>query len=136
MKRQMQAISVEVDDGEGMVVLTQQVNDLNEPDPQIYLSPEQTPLVAAWLYAAAGEAIAQSEPLDSESIPVRYFARGPDADSENLQVFCNAQGMVVLKIDDDSFIEIAPAMAKRLREKLSIAIRESIGDMLRPDSEA
>lgn len=36
MKRQMQAISVEVND-DGMVVLTQQVNDLNEPDPEIHL---------------------------------------------------------------------------------------------------
>jgi hypothetical protein len=135
MKRQMQAISVEVDD-EGMVVLTQQVNDLNDPDPQIYLNPEQTPLVAAWLYAAAGEATAQSEASDSDNIPVRYFARGPEADAENLQVFRNAQGMIVLKIDEDAFIEIAPAMAKRLREKLSVAIRESIGDMLRPDNEA
>lgn len=44
--------------------------------------------------------------------------------------------MIVLKIDDDAFIEIAPAMAKRLREKLSAAIRSSIGEMLRPDNEA
>jgi hypothetical protein len=44
--------------------------------------------------------------------------------------------MVVLKIDDDAFIEIAPAMAKRLREQISVAIRESITDMLRPDVEA
>lgn len=135
MKKQMQAISVEVND-DGMVVLTQRVNDLNEPDPEIYLNPEQTPLVAGWLYAAAGNATGQGGAPDSESIPARYFARGPEADAENLEVFCNAQGMIVLKIDDDTFIEIAPAMAKRLREKLSAAIRSSIGEMLRPDNEA
>lgn len=135
MKRQMQPISVEVD-GEGQVVLTQQLNDLNEPDPQIYLSAEQTPLVASWLYAAAGESTVRDEASESENIPVRYFARGPEAEAEELQVHCNAQGMIVLKIDDNTFIEIAPAMAKRLREQISLAIRASIADMLRPDEEA
>ncbi|WP_042875633.1 hypothetical protein [Cupriavidus necator] len=135
MKKQMQAVSVEVAD-DGMVVLTQQINDLNDPDPIIHLTVEQTPLVATWLYEAAGWATTHGDEAESEAIPVRYFARGPDAEAEQLDVFCNAQGMVVLKIDDDAFIEIAPAMAKRLRERISVAIRESITNMLRPDVEA
>ncbi|ART57094.1 hypothetical protein CBP36_19510 (plasmid) [Acidovorax carolinensis] len=74
--------------------------------------------------------------VDDRPIPVRYYARGPEAEAEQLEVFCNDQGMVILKIDDDAFLEMAPAMAKRLREKLSVVIRESLADMLRPDSEA
>ncbi|MBF6989296.1 hypothetical protein [Cupriavidus sp. IK-TO18] len=135
MKKQMQAVSVEVAD-DGMVILTQQTNDLNDPDPTIHLSAEQTPLVSTWLYEAAGCATTHGDEAASETIPVRYFARGPDAEAEQLDVFCNAQGMVVLKIDDDAFIEISPAMAKRLRKQISVAIRESITDMLRPDLEA
>jgi hypothetical protein len=135
MKLQMHPISVEVHE-HGKIHLTQEYHDLNEPDPIIELSAEQAPLVAAWLYEAAGVAGAATETQSIESIPVRYFARGPEAEAEELKVFSNAQGMIVLKIDDDSFIEIAPAMAKRLREKLSVAIRSSIADMLRPDGEA
>jgi hypothetical protein len=44
--------------------------------------------------------------------------------------------MVILKIGNDTLIEIAPAMAKRLREQLSVAIRASLCDLLRPDVEA
>ncbi|BCN13346.1 hypothetical protein RPSD_52310 (plasmid) [Ralstonia solanacearum] len=135
MKKQMQAVSVETTD-DGMVVLTQQINDLDDSDPQIHLTVEQTPLVASWLYEAAGNAAASGNVIEGENIPVRYFARGPEAEAQDLSVFCNSQGMVVLKIDDDTFIEIAPAMAKRLREQISVAIRESLTDMLRPDAEA
>ncbi len=135
MRREMQPISVEVEE-DGKVVLTQAQFDLNEPDPRIELTCEQSPLVAAWLLEAAGEAAQAVHGDDDRPIPVRYFARGPEAEAEQLQVFCNDQGMVILKIDDDAFLELAPAMAKRLREQLSVVIRESLTDMLRPDSEA
>ncbi|AXK68050.1 hypothetical protein [Burkholderia sp. IDO3] len=135
MLKKMQPISVEVDE-DGLVVLTQQVNDLNEPDPRIELTVEQTPLVAQWLYEAAGDAAEEAEAATTDRIPIRYFARGPEAESETLEVFTNSQGMVVLRIDDDTFIEVAPAMAKRLREQLSLAIRASLAEMLRPDDEA
>lgn len=135
MKKQMQAVSVETTD-EGMVVLTQQINSLSDEDPQIHLTIEQTPMVASWLYEAARSATESSDLSKSEDIPVRYFARGPEAEAQDLSVFCNTQGMVVLKIDDETFIEIAPAMAKRLREKIAVAIRESLTDLLRPDAEA
>lgn len=135
MRREMQPISVEVED-DGKVVLIQAQFSLNDPDPRIELTFEQSPLVAAWLLEAAGKAAKAVHGDDDRPIPVRYFARGPEAEVEQLEVFSNDQGMIILKIDDGAFLELAPAMAKRLREQLSIAIRESLTDMLRPDSEA
>ena len=135
MRREMQAISVDVED-DGKVVLTQPLFDMNVPDPRIELTCEQAPLVSAWLLEAAGEAAQVVHGEDARPIPIRYFARGPEAEAEQLQVFCNDQGMVILKIDEDAFLELAPAMAKRLREQLSVVIRESLTDMLRPDSDA
>lgn len=135
MRREMQPISVEIE-VDGKIVLTQAQFDLNESDPRIELTYEQSPLVAAWLLEAAGKAAQAVHGEDDRPIPVRYHACGPEAEAEQLEVFCNDQGMVILKIDDDAFLEMAPAMAKRLREKLSVVIRESLTDMLRPDSEA
>lgn len=133
MRREMQPISVQVEE-DGKVVLTQAQFDLNESDPRIELTCEQSPLVAAWLLEAAGEAAHAQHAEDDRPIPIRYFARGPEAEAQQLEVFCNGQGMVILKIDEDAFLE--SAMAKRLREQLNVVIRQSLTDMLRPDSEA
>lgn len=134
MKRVMQHISVEAND-EGNIVLTQEIHDLNEPDPQIWISPDQAPLLAAWLYEAA-EAAAPERSDDDSAIPVHFYAKGPGPDAENLSVYNNAHGMIILKIDDDTFIEVSPAMAKRLRDQLSRAIRSALTEMFRPDAEA
>jgi hypothetical protein len=131
----MKNISLEIGKT-GNILLTQALFDINESDPCIELTCEQTPLVAGWLLEAAGESARSREEVDERSIPVRYFARGPEAEVEQLQVFCNDEGMVTLKIDDNAFIELAPAMAKRLREQLSVAIRGSLTDLLRPDADA
>lgn len=128
----MNQISVQVDD-DGNVVLTQEIHDPNEPDPKIILSSGQAPLVASWIYDAGRESDADAEERD-DNIPVAVFAGGPLAEPENLEVFHNAQGMVVLKFGE-SVMEISPAMAKRLREHLSHAIRSALTEMLRPDSE-
>jgi hypothetical protein len=135
MKKVMHPISVATSD-EGNILLSQALNDINEPDPEILISPEQAPLVVSWLLEA-GQTISTSD-VDSEEegIPVRFFARGPEADSENLSVYNNIAGMIILKIDDDTFIEVSPSMAKRLRDQLSKAIRTALTDMLRPDAEA
>lgn len=134
MRRVMHQVSVDQND-DGNVVLSQALNDPNEPDPEIVLSPDQVPLVAAWLVQTAEE-VASDKGEGQEAIPVRYFARGPEAELESLSVYTNNSGMVILSIDDNTYIEVSPAMAKRLREQLSRAIRESLTDMLRPDAEA
>lgn len=133
MKRVMNSVSVETNN-DGDVVISQRWNDLNESDPEITISLEQAPLLASWILEAAETAPeGDSHP---EVIPVKFWARGPAADSEELTVYNNAAGMIILKIDDDTFIEIAPAMAKRLREQLSRAITSALTDMFRPDAEA
>ena len=134
MKRVMHQISVDTNE-DGDVVLSQQIHDMNEPDPEILLTPDQAPLVAAWLYEAGEEANAERSDTE-QKIPVRYYARGPEAEFENLSVYINAQGMVILSIDEDTYIEVSPAMAKRLRDQLSKAIRSALTEMLRPDAEA
>lgn len=115
--------------------MRQEINDLNEPDPELRISPEQAPLVAAWIFQASADAAAHNGSDDVE-IPIQFYGRGPSPDLESLTVFGNPHGMIVLKIDEDTFFEIAPAMAKRLRDQLSRAIREALTDMLRPDEDA
>lgn len=132
MQKSMNQISVHVA-VDGNVILTQELHDMNEPDPQIVLSPEQAPLVASWIYEAGRESDADGEE-PSEKIPVSVFAGGPMPEPENLEVFHNTQGMVVMKFGD-SIVEVSPAMAKRLREHLSHAIRSALTEMLRPDAE-
>ena len=133
MKREMHQITVEATDS-GSIVISQAWNDMNERDPEITISSEQAPLVASWIYQA-GEYASQDDESD-DGVPVRFYARGPEAEAESLTVYNNNAGMIILKIDDDTFIEVAPAMAKRLRDQLSKAIRSSLTDLLRPDSEA
>ena len=132
MHKSMNQISVHLD-SDGNIVLIQEVHDMNEPDPEIRLSPEQAPLVASWIYEA-GRTSESDGDEPSEKIPVSVFAGGPMAEPENLEVFHNAEGMVILKFGD-SLVEISPAMAKRLREHLSHAIRSALTEMLRPDAE-
>lgn len=130
----MHQISVDTNE-DGDVVLSQALNDLNEPDPEIVISPEQAPLVAAWLTQAAEDSVADRED-ERDVIPIRYFARGPEAELESLSVYTNNSGMIILSIDEDTYIEVSPVMAKRLRDQLSRAIRESLTNMLRPDADA
>jgi hypothetical protein len=134
MRRQMRQVSVEGRD-DGIIVLSQEINDMNgEPDPQIEISPEQAPLLAAWILEASGEE-PDSGDREPEPVPAMFYADGP-ADPEELSAFHNGQGMVVLRIGEKHFLEISPSMAKRLREQLSAAIRSALTEMLRPDSEA
>ena len=134
MKKVMHQISVANNDN-GEIVLTQALGDMNEPDPEIIISADQSVMVASWIYEA-GHAITNEDSEDKQAIPVRFYAKGPEADAENLSVFNNTGGMIILKIDDDTFIEVSPIMAKRLRDQLSIAIRIALTDMLRPDAES
>lgn len=133
MKKVMHQISVVVSDS-GDIVLSQEVHDMNEADPEITISAEQASLVASWIHQAGQEASADDE--ESEDVPVRFYARGPEAEDESLSIYNNNAGMIILKIDEDTFIEVSPAMAKRLRDQLSKAIRYSLTDLLRPDAEA
>lgn len=133
MKRVMHSVEVGTT-AEGEISITQRWNDINERDPEITISPEQAPLLASWLLEAAEEE--SGDPAEDESIPCKYWARGPEADSEQLEVYTNTAGMIVLRISDDAFIEVSPAMAKRLRERLSRAITGALTDMFRPDAEA
>lgn len=119
---------------DGDISITQRWNDINERDPEIIISPEQAPLLASWLLESAEEYSGES--TEDAPIPCKYWCRGPEADSEQLDVYTNTTGMIVLKISDDAFIEVSPAMAKRLRERLSRAITGALADMFRPDAEA
>jgi hypothetical protein len=134
MQKTMHQISVGID-AHGDVILSQAYNDPNEPDPEIRISPEQAPLVASWVYEA-GRASRNDDEDGEPEIPIRFHGRGPEADTENLSVYNNGQGMIILKVDDDTFIEVSPAMAKRIRDQLSKAIRRALTDLLRPDTEA
>lgn len=133
MKRVMHSVEVGTT-VEGDISITQRWNDLNERDPEITISTEQAPLLASWLLEAAEDE--SGDASEDASIPCKYWARGPEADSEQLEVYNNEAGMIVLRISDDTFIEVSPAMAKRLRERLSRAITGALTDMFRPDSEA
>lgn len=133
MHKTMHQISVETD-AQGDIILSQAYSDPNEPDPEIRISPEQAPLVASWIYEA-GRASNSDDVVGAQEIPIRFYGRGPEADAENLSVYNNDQGMIIMKVDDDTFIEVSPTMAKRIRDRLSRAIRSALTDLLRPDAE-
>jgi hypothetical protein len=132
MKKVMHPLSVDTN-SDGDIVLSQRIDDPNYPDPEILISPDQVPLLMAWIYEARDS---EASELESEPVAVNLYGRGPRPDLEKVSVYNNPHGMIILKIDDDTFIEISPAMAKRLREQLSVAIRAALTEMLRPDAEA
>jgi len=132
MKRKMHSVQVETDD-EDNIQISQEIRDLNELDPVITVSPDQAGLLASWLIDAAGTIRGESEVV--ESIPVKFFCRGPEAEIEELKIYNNNSGMVILSIDANTYIEISPIMAKRMREQLSKAISLAFTDMLRGDDE-
>lgn len=132
MKRRMHSVQVETD-RENNIQISQELHDLNEPDPIITVSPDQAGLLACWLMEAAGSIHGESEAFSS--IPVKFFSRGPEAELEELKVYNNNSGMIILSIDEDTYIEVSPAMAKRMREQLSKAISLAFTDMLRGDDE-
>ena len=128
----MHSVQVETDD-EDNIQISQEIHDLNEPDPVITVSPDQAGLLASWLIDAAGTIRGESEVV--ESIPAKFFCRGPEAELEDLKIYNNNSGMVILSIDEDTYIELSPIMAKRMREQLSKAISLAFTDMLRGDDE-
>jgi len=128
----MHSVQVETDD-EDNIQISQEIRDLNELDPVITVSPDQAGLLASWLIDAAGTIRGESEVV--ESIPVKFFCRGPEAEIEELKIYNNNSGMVILSIDANTYIEISPIMAKRMREQLSKAISLAFTDMLRGDDE-
>mgnify|MGYP001807452820 CR=1 FL=1 len=123
MTKRMHPIAVDTAEN-GDVVLTQAIGDLNEPDPEIRIAPEQAAVVCGWIQQAAG------------GVPATLYTddRGPEL--ESIEVYINAAGMVNIKVNEEVRLEISPVMAKRLREQLSRAITESLTDLLRPDAEA
>lgn len=130
--KKMHAVDVSVDNN-GEIAIHQEWNDMNHDDPVVTISKEQAGMVANWIIEAAQE---NSEFTDEDlTISVNYYSRGPEAESEELSIFNNNRGMVVLKIDEDNFIEMSPKMAKRARDQLTKAISESIGTMFTPDEE-
>ncbi|MEQ1536772.1 MAG: hypothetical protein ABL923_12940 [Burkholderiaceae bacterium] len=134
MKKVMHQVSVNKNEN-GEIVLTQALGDMNEPDPEIIISTDQSGLLASWIYEAGNTNTAENTE-NKETIPVHFYANGPEVNNESLSVYNNSGGMIILKIDDDTFIEVSPIMAKRLRDQLSTAIRCALTDMLRPDAES
>ncbi len=133
MKKTMHHVEVSTSDDRD-ILIKQEFNDVNEHDPVITISREQAGLVASWILEAAEEA-GDYEPEDLP-VMVNYYSRGPEAESEELTIFNNSRGMIVVKIDDDNFIEMSPQMGKRMRDLLSKAISSSIGSMFLADDEA
>ncbi len=130
MKKSMKNISIHTEN-DGTIVLTQEIHDLNEIDPKIFMSADQAPLVASWVY----DAIQANDSNSSEQlkkIPIANFIGTSIDKPDDIEVFLNSNGMVSIQIGE-FIIEISPAMAKRLRVQLSEAIRLALTVMLSPD---
>ena len=134
MQKKMYPVAVATND-DGDIVITQEVGDMNYPDPEVRISKEQANLVCSWIQQASTKG---DEKPESEVRPVSATLHTDQRGSEleSIEVYVNAVGMVALKINDVTSLEISPTMAKRLREQLSRAITESLTDLLRPDAEA
>lgn len=133
MKKVMYPIEVSHDVNHN-ISLEQKINDLNEPDPVITISKEQAGIIASWILEAAE--YESDHEIEDMPVLVNFYSRGPEAESEELSIFNNPRGMIVLKIDDDTFIEVSPQMAKRMRVQLTKAISTAIGSLFVPDEEA
>ena len=132
MKKEMYPVRVEKND-KGNIVIIQEWNDMNMDDPEVEVTPEQLGLLTSWLLEAT--AIHGEETNESSIIPASVWMGGPESEHQELDIYQNTQGMVVLKISDEMHIELSPIMAKRLRERLTKAIGSSFVDMLKNDSD-
>tara|TARA_R110001583_G_scaffold93633_1_gene236637 strand:- start:96 stop:497 length:402 start_codon:yes stop_codon:yes gene_type:complete len=132
MKR-MHAVDVSIDKN-GEIAIHQELNDINSDDPIITISKDQAGVVASWIIEAAQEE--SGFIVEEPTISVNHYTSGlVESESEMLSIFINDRGMIVLKINDDNFIEMSPKMAKRSRDQLTKAISESIGTMFTLDEE-
>lgn len=130
----MHALAVEIN-AEGDILISQAVGDMNYPDPEICITPEQAPLVCSWIQQAA-DTKDVGEPEDSSGVLATFHNDHGGIELEAIEVYINAAGMVNIKVNEETRLEISPTMAKRLREQLSRAITESLTALLRPDAEA
>lgn len=133
MKKTMHPISVATND-EGEVLLSQALGDMNYPDPEIKISPDQAALVSSWIQQAALQDCVATG-AGPRVISVTFYSSNRGSEAESLEVYVNSAGMIALKINEDTCVQISPTMAKRLREQLSRAITESLTDLLRPDAD-
>jgi len=136
-RKEMHAVCVEAA-SDGSIEFSQVLSDVHEPDPKIHIAPEQASIVASWVLQAAAEIDVPdlTEELPDESVPIKFWNGGPESDHNDLDVFLNTSGMVVLKISDSTYIEIAPSMAKRLSEKIGMAVSQSFVSMLMKEGQA
>ena len=134
MPKRMHPIAVDTDEN-GDVLLTQAVGDMNYPDPEIRIAPEQAALVCGWIQQAADPTLLSTKE-ESSGVPATLYTDRGGPDLESIEVYINAAGMVNIKVNDEVRLEVSPTMAKRLREQLSRAITHSLTDLLRPDAEA
>lgn len=130
--KKMHSVDVSIDSN-GEIAIHQEWNDMNYDDPVVTISKEQAGLVAGWIIEAAQDEADNDD--EDQKISVDFYSRGPVSETEEFTIFNNYRGMVVLKIDDDNFIEMSPQMAKRTRDKLTKAISQSIGTMFTADDE-
>jgi hypothetical protein len=133
MTKRMHSVAVDLNE-EGDIVVSQEVGDLNYPDPEIRITPDQAPLLCSWIQQAADTA--GGEPEESSKVLATFHTDDRGVELESIEVYINAAGMVNIKVNDETRLEISPTMAKRLREQLSRAITESLTALLRPDAEA
>ncbi len=132
MEKRMHPIKVSTKEN-GEISICQEWNYPGEEDPEIIFTSDQAGSIASWVIDAATEV--SGEVLETEPIPVEFYSGNPDSDSAEVQIYTNNRGMVVIKISEESFIEVSPSMAKRLRSQLTKAISVSLTDMFRSDEE-
>ena len=132
MKKEMYPIEVKSGENED-IVLTQKWNDINEPNPEIFLAREQAGLVATWIIDELQ--LSESQNSDEMGIPAEVWSGDIANELEELQVYNNSSGMIIIHINENSYISLSPSMAKRFREQLSRAITISFSEMLKGDEE-
>ncbi|WP_319524349.1 hypothetical protein [uncultured Desulfosarcina sp.] len=58
---------------------------------------------------------------EQEKLPALHFAGGPMGEPADLEVYLNAQGLIIISANDEPLIEISPLIAKKLRKQLNLA---------------
>ena len=134
MQKKMYPVAVATNE-DGDILISQETGDMNYPDPEIRISTEQANLVCSWIQEASTDDETATEVV-AKHVSATFHTDQRGSELESIEVYVNTAGMVALKINEVTSLEISPTMAKRLREQLSRAITESLTDLLRPDAEA
>jgi hypothetical protein len=76
---------------------------------------------------------AEGNELSAQFFDLKY--RGGDPDTVSLDAFLNKAGLITIYLDEHSWVQMSPLVAKQLGERLRSAVGEALANMLQSGME-